>query len=291
MIPVAPKLLPIAGVCTPIDARARTAPMAAVPAPPVQRSTLVLLDGATGNPHGPNALPSVTAQHVQRAVERIDRFLRTTLDWNGWDGAGSPLTVVLNAQGPHRSPLHDAYWDSTTKRVLLGNSADRELLQDPGLLAHEIMHGVIDTRLAQAGRRTDTDSPLSTLFAQPIKESWADVLASAAIGKVTLGVVAGRAPVRDLARPAIRHVTQLERLSGAGIHDLSGPASLAAVHAARTLGLDKVAQIWFRALDTLDPTQSYRGARDATVRAARHYGHGSVEHRAVDAAWTQVGVS
>ncbi len=59
------------------------------------------------------------------------------------------------------------------------------------------------------------------------------------------------------------------------------------------IGRDKASRIWYRALTTyMTSNTSYRGARTATLNAARDlYGSGSPEQNAVAAAWSAVSVN
>lgn len=233
---------------------------------------------------------SATEPAIRQAQEAV-RLLSDRYDRNGWDGRGGTLQVVLDARDERGQPVRDAMWDIAQRKVLLPSpqaAGDRkELLRTFDVLSHEVIHGVLQ---ADVYRRSDhLANPVTRMGPRSVSESWADVLTSTLDGNWTMGERAG-APVRDLRRPTMSHVSDMQRMSY-DEHLLSGIPSLAAVRTADAIGMRKMGDVWYRAMRHLDPEGWFPHAASATrTAAAELFGPRSREVAAVRQAWESVGV-
>lgn len=234
--------------------------------------------------------PTVVAAHGNAV--RVEEFLRSRFDRDGWDGQGSPLRIVVHAPNDDGTPnMNNAYWDNLTKRIYLGDG-DGELFAPLGgsldVLVHEATHALVDSEvnLRYEGQQGG------------INESWADVLASLAdpddwlIGEDVFTPGTPGDAIRDLENPRFGHLKDLPRDAVIEPHDYSGIPSLAAVRVAAQLGRDEMGRIWYSALvDHLDSRAGYAGAARATLDAAASlHGPSSPQVTAVLDAWKGVGI-
>ena len=232
---------------------------------------------------------ALAAAQTARAA---DSFIRDHLGRNGWDGKGAPLRIVVHARNEDGTPgMNNAYWDTSTKRIYVGDG-DGDLFAPLGgaldVVVHEATHAIVDSEvnLRYEGQQGG------------LNESWADVLASVAdpngwqIGESVFTPGTPGDAIRDLEHPRFSHVTQLPKGAVLEPHDYSGIPSLAAVRVAQSIGRDAMGKIWYSALvDHLDPRAGYAGAARATLDAAvALHGLDSPEVAAVKVAWKSVGV-
>lgn len=223
---------------------------------------------------------------------KVDTFLREQLGRDGWDGRGAPLRIVVHAPNEDGTPgMNNAYWDSTTKRVYLGDG-DGQLFSPLGngldVLVHETTHAIVD---AEVNLRYEGQQG-------GINESWADVLGTLADGRdwrIGEDVFTPGTPgdeIRDLERPRFGHVDEIPAGTSLEPHDYSGVPSLAAVRVADRIGRTEMGRIWYEALvDHLDSRAGFAGAARATLDAAAELHGTRSEHvNAVLDAWKSVGV-
>lgn len=234
-----------------------------------------------------------TAWTAYQNAIKVDDFLRSTFNRDGWDGKGTPLRVVVHAPDPETGDprMNNAYWDAERGKVYLGDG-DGRLFQPLGgaldVLTHETAHALVDSEVnlrywGQQGA---------------INESFADVLGTLAdpddwqVGEDVFTPGVKNDAIRDLAAPRFAHTREIPPGADPDVHDLSGVPSLAAVRVAEKIGREQMGQIWYRALvDHLDSRAGFPGAARATLEAASQlHGNDSKEFAAVMDAWKSVGV-
>jgi Zn-dependent metalloprotease len=226
-----------------------------------------------------------------RNAERVDNFLRTTFQRNGWDGKGGALEVVVHVPDEGGAKLNNAYWDNDRGRIYFGDGDGRVFAPLAGsldVMAHETAHAIVDSevKLRYSGQQG------------AINESFGDIIGSLAdpddwlIGEDVFTPGVPNDAIRDLAKPRFSHTNQIPPGTDPGVHDLSGIPSLAAVRVAEKVGRNDMGQIWYRALtDHLDSRAGYSGAARATMSAAHElFGSDSAQFAAVRDAWKSVGV-
>lgn len=224
---------------------------------------------------------------------KVDEFLRTRFNRNGWDGKGAPLEVVVHTPGEGGQGMNNAFWDRDRHKIYLGDGDGRIFAPLGGaldVLTHETIHAVVDSEvhLQYKGQQGG------------INESWADVLGSLAdpdhdwlIGEDVFTPGTPGDAIRDLAQPRYSSTKQLTPGTDVEVHDLSGIPSLAAVRVADKIGRDQMGAIWYRALcEHLDSRAGFSGAARATLESAQDlFGSDSPQFAAVRDAWKSVGVN
>ncbi len=237
----------------------------------------------------PAALSDVARMTYENGM-RVQTWLHERFGRAGWDGRGTPLTMVIHASDGSGRPVNNAWFD-TRRGALYFGDGDGQLFKPLGkaldVVAHEAFHGMLFTH----GLRNFSGE------SGALHESFSDVLAVALddrnwqIGEdVFTPGVPGDA-LRDLTRPRFSHVSQVPQ-AFTGVHDLSGIPSYAAVRVGKQLGREAMADIWYTAATKyLGPGDGFRGAANATIRAASSlYGEDSEAVRAVKDGWRHVGV-
>lgn len=237
-----------------------------------------------------NEDPALVAAYANAV--KVDEFLRNRLGRDGWDGKGAPMRIVVHASNEDGTPnMNNAYWDTASKRVYLGDG-DGELFAPLGgaldVLVHETTHAIVDSEvnLRYEGQQGG------------INESWADVMGTLADGRdwrIGEDVFTPGTPgdeIRDLSHPRFGHVSKLPKGALLEPHDYSGIPSLAAVRVAEHIGRQEMGRIWYSALvEHLDSRAGYAGAARATLDAATAaHGARSPHVDAVLQAWKSVGV-
>lgn len=238
---------------------------------------------------GGDAVARVAFQNAQR----VNEFLRSRFNRNGWDGNGAALQVVVHAPGDDGRAMNNAYWDRDSGRIYVGDG-DGKLFSPLGssldVMTHETVHAVVDSEVNLPYRGQ----------AGGINESWADVLGALAdvdhdwlIGEDIYTPAQQGDAIRDLANPRFGNLRQIPPQADVEVHDLSGIPSLAAVRVADRIGRDQMGQIWYRALcDHLDSRAGFAGAARATLDATVDlFGRESSQFSAVMDAWKSVGVN
>jgi bacillolysin len=244
------------------------------------------------NPQSLNEGGDVVAQTAYRNAQKVDEFLKTTFNRNGWDNKGTPLKIVVHTPDDNGAPLNNAYWDASMGKVYLGDGDGRifkPLGNSLDVLTHEATHALVDSEvnLRYSGQQGG------------INESWADVLGALAdpddwqIGEDVFTPGKPNDAIRDLANPRFAHTREIPPGAELEVHDMSGIPSLAAVRVAERIGRQEMGQIWYSALvDHLDSRAGFSGAARATLEAATQlYGHESAQFSAVKDAWKSVGVN
>lgn len=267
--------------------------------PPTDGATVAVFDGTSGHERrlqhqdlreGGDQIARIALANALR----VNEYLRTRFDRDGWDGKGAQLQVVVHAPDADGNPgMNNAYWDRDHGKIYLGDGDGRILAPLGGaldVLTHETFHAVVDSEvnLQYKGQQGG------------INESWADVLGALAdpdhdwlIGEDVYTPGKPDDAIRNLAQPRFANVSEIPPGAGVEMHDLSGIPSLAAVRVADRIGRDQMGQIWYRALcDHLDSRSGFAGAARATLASTQElFGADSAQFAAVRDAWKSVGVN
>lgn len=266
-------------------------------------------DGTMADPH------SAGVDAAYGAAETWDYFLEEH-DRHGIfdDGVGVPSRVHYGDE------YVNAFWDGS--QMTYGDGVDNQNpLTELDVAAHEMSHGVTEATagLVYYGDAGGLNESTSDIFGVAV-EFHADNAED--VGDYFMGeeidINGDGTPLRYMDQPS-RDGSSFdcwsEDISSEDPHYTSGPGNhffyLASEGSgAKTIngvdydsptcddsdvegiGREKVAAVWFRALDTyMTSTTTYPEARDATVQAAADiYGAGSPECTGIEAAWTAVDV-
>ncbi|MEZ0314349.1 MAG: M4 family metallopeptidase [Myxococcota bacterium] len=231
---------------------------------------------------------------VDRAFDnlvRIDRFLRTELGRDGWDGKGSPLRADLAGL-----KNRNATFSTATGTIVLGLRPSvplgvGSLGFSPTIMGHEVGHGI---QIA-LGKYSYENHEMSA-----IAESFGDVMGTGAddsnwvVGdEIPGGEPALGEDLRDLAKPPYKTLQEIPE-SGARSEGYSQLLSYAAVLVAEKVGNPAMRKLWFEGMKRMpdDPTKhGFEAWVKAVQRAAVDlHGKGSPAEAAVLAAFKAVGV-
>lgn len=254
---------------------------------------------------GPVADEVVNKAHDNAGA--VYNYFKSNYDRDSIDGRGMKLVSTVH----FGTKYNNAFWDGSqmtygdgdgVRFTSLGNALD--------VVGHEMMHGVTERT---AGLRYQRQSGA-------LNESWSDVFGNLIekweagrkgepdrdptwlVGEdiFTPGVdgdglrsmsAPGTAYDKD---PQPAHMRDYKDTSSdnGGVHINSGIPNKAAYEVAQTIGTDKLADIWYRAVTNyLTPTSQFTDAANVTVQSASDlFGKDSAEVKAVQAAWTSVGL-
>lgn len=241
-------------------------------------------------------------------------FYKQVLGRDSLDGKGMKIKSTVH----FGSNYNNAYWNGTS--MTYGDGDGQRFGPLTGALdvvGHEMTHGV-----------TERTAGLEYEF-QPgaLNESWSDVFgelieqwheapgtfaspdgakkADWQIGEDVFTPDKKGDALRSMKAPGTGypgdpqpgHMRDYKKMSrfddNGGVHINSGIPNKAAYESAMQIGSEKVAQIWYRALnDYMTPTAQFGDAANATIRAAKDlFASDASIAKAVESAWKSVGVS
>ncbi|MFD8633343.1 M4 family metallopeptidase [Streptomyces sp. NPDC059533] len=229
------------------------------------------------------------------------------------DDSGLPLDASVH----YGEDYNNAFWDG---RQMVFGDGDGDLFLDftvsIDVIGHELTHGVTQytANLAYLGQSGALNESMSDVFGSLIKQYSLDQTAEQAdwlIGAGLLGPNVSGVALRSMKAPGTAYdddelgkdpqpatmddYVNTNRDNG-GVHINSGIPNHAFYVAATELGgkaWERAGQIWY---DTLTGGQLSSNAkftdfaRLSTAAAAARYGEGGAEHRALQKAWSVVGV-
>lgn len=242
--------------------------------------------------------------------------------WTGLDGRGGPDYVgsitgngaVISMFVNYGQNYANAAW--TGQYMLFGDGDGTELgpLTTLDVTGHEMTHGVVENTagLVYSGESGALDESFADVFgALAERHAKGDSYLRWWIGEECMTPGRSGDALRymdDPTRDGVSRDHYSSRYTGSqdngGVHLNSGIGNLAfyllangGTHPSRGgsmqgIGVERAAEIWFRALTTYMTSRTdFAGARTATRSAAADlYGQGSTEHEAVAQAWALVGV-
>ena len=235
-------------------------------------------------------------------------FLQTKYDRDSIDGKGMKLKSVVHYGNKYNNAFwngsHMTYGDGDGVRFIpFGLASD--------VVGHEMIHGVTERT---AGLRYQRQSGA-------LNESWSDVFGNLIekwmereagqdesdpnwlIGEQIFTPGTDGDALRSMKKPGSGydkdpqpgHMKDYKNTSSdnGGVHINSGIPNKAAYEVAMAIGQDKLSDIWYRTLTTYFTSSSeFADAANFTVQSAIDlYGSGSVEAKAVAAAWEGVGLA
>jgi Zn-dependent metalloprotease len=255
-----------------------------------------IFNGNTGgvNQIPPDAIARSTDKVLQRAAANaglVMSFLNDRFGWNGFDGKGSPLSMVVHAPDPMTGePMANAYWDPRARRMFVGDG-DGRVMGPAGdsldVIAHETGHAVLASakRMGFQGEEGALHEAFGDLLGVLIDpDDWS-------IGEDSF---TPRKPddggFRQLDRPKVNE--HMSKIRSREPHDLADIPNLAAYRAAEAIGRENMGKIWFNGFMNIMPDNAkFSDAASATVTAAQQlFGAQSREASAVTQAWQSVGV-
>ena len=249
-------------------------------------------------------------QAAHDGAGKVYDFYFTNFKRDSLDGQGMPLVSTVHF-GSDPKEQENAAWIGEQKQMVFGDGGRlfRPLAYGLDVVGHEFTHGVVES----------TANLVYESQSGALNESFADVfgvLISGANWEVGRGTVKSppfpvaylrslsdpnangnynsRNPLAGVGQPAtMNEYANLEvsrRADNGGVHINNGVPNHAAYFVGQSLGRDKLAQIWYRALTNyLTPRSNFADAARATIRSAQEL-YGADEATAVTTAWSQVGI-
>jgi bacillolysin/thermolysin len=234
-------------------------------------------------------------------------FYKSKYDRDSIDGKGMKLKSVVH----YGNKYNNAFWNGSHMTYGDGDGVRFAPLVAPDVVGHEMTHGVTERT---AGLRYQKQSGA-------LNESWSDVFGNLiekwmerqagkaesdskwliGEGIFTPGVAGDG--LRSMSKPGTGydrdpqpgHMKDYKDTSSdnGGVHINSGIPNKAAYEVAMSIGQDKLADVWYRALTTyMTASTQFSDAANFTVQSAIDlYGAGSAEATAVANAWTSVGLT
>ena len=227
------------------------------------------------------------ALQTYKAAQDTISYYKNQFNRNSFDNKGAPINVVIGYQESPGQPLNNAFWSSSDKTMYFGDG-DGKLFTPLGtaadVFAHEFTHAVIDSEVNLTYRGQQGG----------VHENYSDILATGVDGNTMIGESVFTPHIdgdslRDLTNLPRNHVSKIN--SGeTEPHIMGEPLSTAAMLAAKTIGLDKVQNIWYDSLVRGLKNQSgYAGVRDATIGSATIL-YGAEVSATIQQAWDAVGI-
>ncbi len=230
------------------------------------------------------------ALRTYEAAESVLGHFQKEYGRKSFDAKDGALRIIVG-YSPGGKPINNAFWSNSERTIYFGDG-DGTMFSPLGtakdVMAHEFMHGVIETEL-----KLDYQGEQGG-----IHESFSDIIATGVDGNLQVGEeiftpgIKGDA-IRDLSGLKYTHVKDLpgpdDKYYGEP-HLMGEPLSHAAYLASKDIGLDKVRRIWYGAVtDHMKDHSGYEGARQATLSAASAL-YGDTEVAALRQAWDAVGI-
>lgn len=229
-------------------------------------------------------------------------FGRTSLDDKGMN-----LTSTVH----YANKYNNAFWDGSQMVYGDGDGTTFTYLSgDLDVVGHEMTHGVTERTADlnyedQSGALNESISDVFGVLIETYDKynvknggTWTFNPSDWVVGdKVYTPKIAGDA-LRSLADPTL--YDQPDNMSDyvntssddGGVHTNSGIPNKAAYLVAKSIGNEKTAKIYYRALtEYIYPTTDFSGARNALLQASTDlYGSNSTEVNAIDSAFSSVGI-
>lgn len=251
------------------------------------------------------------AQAAHDGAAKVYEYYWTKFKRDSIDGRGMPLVSTVN-YGSHPSDAENAAWIGEAQQMIYGDGGRifRPLPYGLDVVGHEFTHGVINATadLIYEGQSGALNESYADVFGALIdRGNWSigeEVVKSPpypapklrSLEDPTLGGLYNpRNPLAGVGQPrTMREYANLpisRRADNGGVHINSGIPNHAAYLIAQAIGLEKMEQIYYRALTQyLTPRSNFLQAANATVRAASDL-YGQAEVDAVRNAFNQVGIN
>ncbi len=267
------------------------------------------VDSATGKvrKEGQGPTGDAVLDTAHENAKGVYDFLKSRYDRDSIDGKGMKLKSVVHYGNKYNNAFwngsHMTYGDGDGVRFTpFGNASD--------VVGHEMIHGVTE-RTANLRYQRQSGA---------LNESWSDVFGNLIekwmereagqgesdpkwlIGEQIFTPGTDGDALRSMSKPGSGydkdpqpgHMKDYKNTSSdnGGVHINSGIPNKAAYEVAMAIGQDKLSDIWYRTLTTYFTSSSqFTDAANFTVQSAIDlYGSGSVEAKAVAAAWEGVGL-
>ncbi|MFC1464307.1 MAG: M4 family metallopeptidase [Candidatus Brachytrichaceae bacterium NZ_4S206] len=251
------------------------------------------------------------AQAAHDGAAKVYEYYWTKFKRDSIDGRGMPLVSTVN-YGSHPSDAENAAWIGEAQQMIYGDGGRifRPLPYGLDVVGHEFTHGVINATadLIYEGQSGALNESYADVFGALIdRGNWSigeEVVKSPpypapklrSLEDPTLGGLYNpRNPLAGVGQPrTMREYANLpisRRADNGGVHINSGIPNHAAYLIAQAIGLEKMEQIYYRALTQyLTPRSNFLQAANATVRAASDL-YSQAEVDAVRNAFNQVGIN
>lgn len=234
-------------------------------------------------------------------------FYKNLFSRNGIDNNGMNMISTVH----YGSAYNNAFWDGTQMVYGDGDGSEFTYLSgDLDVVAHEMTHGV-DSYTAnlnyqdQSGALNESISDIFGVLVETYDKynvkgggTWTFNAADWVVGDDVYTPGTSGDALRSLANPTL--YGQPANMSGyvnttsdyGGVHTNSGIPNKAAFLVAQSIGCDKTARIYYRALSNyFTTTTNFASSKSGLVQAATDlYGAGSAEVSAVNTAYANVGI-
>ena len=254
---------------------------------------------------GPSGDQVLDAAHDN--AEGVYNFYKENFGRDSIDGKGMQLKSVVH----YGTKYNNAFWNGSSMTYGDGDGVRfTPFAMAADVVGHEMTHGITER---SAGLRYQRQSGA-------LNESWSDVFGNLVekwmdekagkperdskwlIGEEIFTPGTDGDALRSMSTPGTGYAGDPQpghmknykdtMSDNGGVHTNSGIPNKAAYEVAMSIGRDKLAQVWFRALTTyMTPSTQFADAANFTVQSAIDlYGAGSSEAKAVAAAWDTVGL-
>ena len=237
-------------------------------------------------------------------------FYRDVFNRNSLDDKGMSLISSVHLL----RKLNNAFWNG--EQMVYGDGDGKEFIRFTNSLdvvGHELSHGVVThtCNLAYEGESGALNEHFADAFGVMVKQWKLNQTAAQADWLIGAGIMGPRTKAKSLRTfkagkayendPVLGTDPQPKRLKdrykgsedNGGVHINSGIPNHAFYLTAMKIGGRswlKAGRIWYRTLLNLTATSGFKEMVETSVTAAAtEFGRGSKEHKAVKAAWTEVG--
>ena len=266
--------------------------------------------------------PAVVSAHSYAGV--VYDFYKKLFNRNSIDGNGMSLISTVH----YAKNYANAFWDPETNQMVYGDGDGkyyRPLCTDFDVVGHEMTHGVTDktaklTYANQSGALNESMSDVMGVLIQTWDKynvqnggTWEFNDSDWVIGDEICTGKSNEKAFRSLKDPTLydqpdsmtspNYYTKYwdqskvstedaEKIDYGGVHTNSGIPNKAAYLVAKSIGCEKTAKIYYRALTTyFNANTNFAGAYSGLVQAATDlYGANSNEVKALTSAFTSVGI-
>ena len=266
--------------------------------------------------------PAVVSVHSYAGV--VYDFYKKLFNRNSIDGNGMSLISTVH----YAKNYANAFWDPETNQMVYGDGDGkyyRPLCTDFDVVGHEMTHGVTDktaklTYANQSGALNESMSDVMGVLIQTWDKynvqnggTWEFNDSDWVIGDEIYTGKSNEKAFRSLKDPTLydqpdsmtspNYYTKYwdqskvstedaEKIDYGGVHTNSGVPNKAAYLVAKSIGCEKTAKIYYRALENyFNANTNFTGAYNGLVQAATDlYGANSNEVKALTSAFTSVGI-
>lgn len=217
--------------------------------------------------------------------------LKNRFGRNGFDNKDSAVIPVVHFAKSGPAATNARWWSRTNNLMVFGdgNKTTKHMSASLEVLAHELGHGIISTT-SQLGNSAEA-SALNEAFGD-IFGIYVDYVADPKNFNFEFGeeLFLNGGNLRNIANPKISHYSKFSRGTDSA-HENSGIISYSFYLLTKRIGMDRAAQIYFKAITQFMNTDSqFKDLRSALMKAARDLSESEDTFNFVDESLTELGL-